>query len=275
VINTPGGMAGIIGAARLQALDDAGVPAEHFDLLQGTSAGSYNVVAYCAGQARIVPDAYLHLSQTPFFWWDPTKIGYLISLLRGDIEEGFRLNVHALQTCAPDALIGVSDLRGRFALHSARRATDLFGLLRASSAIWPLASGCEINGTWSFDGGFADPCPLTRVIRELADDETEIDVLMIANRPRPEHMHWSERYATWMYAQAFFMFHPHLRASAMRMDQKLYRAVRMLKKRLLKRVRLCGLFPSEEDSVLPVEWRPWVLREQGNVAYQKTRELFA
>jgi len=261
----PGGKAGVVSAERLRALAEAGIPVEHFDVAVGSSAGSFNLAAHCAGKAHEIRQVYEHLCDVPFFFpglmGDWLDIPYLVSLLRNKLDQ------ETIRNCRTDLLIGVSDLRGNLHLHDAKQADDVLALCHASSAIPLLTQGVALEGEVYVDGGCAHPCPVGHVVRETRMPGEETDILLLANRPRPEKLHWLETWAYWALVHAGLMAYPwSLRASTAALDMKLGRAARMFEKKH-KRYRLCAVFPTPESGVLPFEWHKPSLRRGADVSY--------
>jgi|GEM_PF-4913712 len=273
LLGTPGLKAGAVDASRRHALADAGILADHFDMNFGVSASSWNAAAYNANQAHLVPEIYPHLSEIPFFFtsWmgDWINIEYVASFLRGDVRSDMRLDEATIRASRCDLIIGTSDLYGNLVLHDAKQANDIVDLCCASSALPLVTCTRHIDGEVRLDGGCANPCPVVDVLKDTRIAGDEIDILLIASRPRPENHHWIEQ---WMYAplvHAWLWWYPwELRMNTAAIDAKMGKVVRMFEKqRPHSRFRMCAIFPTGDECISPIESRAEKVRSAGKAAY--------
>ncbi|MFZ2555368.1 MAG: hypothetical protein WAZ27_04705 [Minisyncoccia bacterium] len=245
-----GGKAGIVTAERLHVFHEAGIPADHFDLIVGISAGAYNSLAYGARQTAMLREMYLYFSGLPMVW---DQVYELIC----EMEKKFDREM--FERSKPEFLIGVSNHRGDLSLHQAKSAHNLFGLLYAGSAIPPFSSGRLPDGALAYDGAFAHPCPVRESVRKMRgvwEPGVEMDIVLLANRPRPENLPMSDIVLYWWGVNVFLrMWTPLLCPGANAIDSKVADAIPVFeKKRHNSRFRTCAWFPSEREYILPVEW---------------------
>lgn len=277
----PGGKSGVQSAGALHALEDIGIPAHHFDIIGGLSAGSYNGTAYSAGKSHKLRQVYEHLCDVPFMfpqwwtgdwmrwgWWygDFMNLQYLHDLLTDlGLDDEPR---HAW----PDLRIGISDLEGRLSLPSARDADSVLELCRASSSVLPLTNGVCINGKRYVDGGHAHPCPIREIVRDIYARGEEADVLVIANRPHPRHQTFIEQ-ATFQWMSLWLPWYSwKLYDSTRQFDAKMVRTAAMASRRR-EWIRIGMLFPSPQDAILQFEGRRHVVRDAGHTAYWKMTQI--
>ena len=279
-----GGKAGHVSAVMLDVLSQHGLRAEQFDLITATSAGSMNVVAFCAGQSHIVPWVYEHLADKP--WVFPTygKGGwitfyeYLYGILKGEVFPELKLDIEAFRRNPARVMLAVSDLFGNLHLHDAKEADDIFELMHATSAILPFTSWRRIKGTLAIDGAHAHPyCDFVRAVRTMLreDPDAEVCVLFLGNRPSIAHQHWSEGPLYSASVSLSLWWSPWLLASALALDRKIRRAERLFDRPVRDRVRLCAVRPTEKHQVSPIEWRPEVMREKRNLITTSLTESLA
>jgi predicted patatin/cPLA2 family phospholipase len=278
----PGGKSGVQSAGVLNALEDCGIPATHFDIIKGSSAGAYNTTAYCAQHTGKLRSVYEHLCDVPFLfpqwwngewmrwgWWygDFMNLQYLHKLL---VEFGFdTMPRHAW----PDLRIGVSDMQGRLVLKCGRSAPSVLDLCRASSSVLPLTCGVQLDGDTYVDGGHAHPCPVKELVRSIYARGEEADVLVIANRSHPRHM----SYAEWMVFQTFVhtwlpWYSWRLYESTRQFDTKIERTAQMASKPR-SWIRIGLLFPEPHDAVSQIEARAHVVKLGGHTAYWQASQL--
>jgi len=272
IVVPSGAKAGYISAVILHVLSWFGIRAEKFKLAVGTSAGSINLLAFCAGQQEITPDVYLHLADKPWVFptWGEggwlTFHHYLMGILRGEVFSEFRLDIDTFKQNPTRLLLAVSDLYGQISYHDAKEVEDVFELVHACSAILPFAFGRTINGKMAIDGAYSHShCEFARVVRTLMRQhpESEICVLFVSNRPRIEHQHWLEylAYRGGMFASLWWS--PWLLASALRLEIKVAKSERTFHKPVRRRIRICAIYPTKEEEVVPHEWRPDVMVAKG------------
>lgn len=250
-IATPCGMGGAYQAGILHALEDRGITNAHLDVGVGLSAGSWNMTAFAAGQAHMLCDVYVHLTET--LPWNALKgdflgLHYLKHYLRGRLDEG------RVRTAKNPVHIGVSDLCGVLSLPDVRHSEDIHDLCHASSSIPVLGGVQSVNGMWMVDPACADPCPLGRVLKNLLRGKQPVDVLVLAGRPEPEKYRaleqWFGNTMTLALMWGAWYSWPII-SSALEIDRKMAKAFAMCaKKRLSSSVRLCALVP-EEGEALP------------------------
>lgn len=261
-----GGKAGIVSAERLHVLSEAGIPAERFDLIVGISAGAFNAVAFGAGQTNLLREMYLFFSTMPYLVWD--QVYELVC----EMEKRFD-RAH-FERHAPDTLIGVSDNVGRLSLHPAKRAHNLFGLLYTAAAIPPFASGRLASGDPAFDGAFAHPCPIREALRAMRGswEADDIDIVLLANRPRPEHLPFSDIVMFWWGVNVFLrMWAPHLCVGANAIDAKVASIIPLFeKKRVRSRFRTAAWFPTRATYLSPIEWNPATIERVANSVRSET-----
>lgn len=265
-----GGKAGIVTAERLDVFAKTGIPADHFDLIVGISAGAYNGLAYGARQTSMLREMYLFFSKIPFFVWDQ------VYALICEMEK--RFDREAFEACLPEVLIGVSDQSGSISLHHAKRASNLFGLLYAGSSIPPFSFGLMPNGNAAYDGAFAHPCPVREAVRKMRGvwkPGEEIDILLLANRPRPADLPLSDIVLYWWAVNVFLrMWTPHLCEGANAIDSKVASAIPMFeRKRSHSRFRTCGWFPHRSHYISPVEWNNSSLERVAGAVRAETEQL--
>lgn len=246
-----GGKAGVVTAERLHVLAEAGIPADHFDLIVGISAGAFNALAYGSRQTELLRGMYLFFCNMPFAVWD--QVYELIC----EMEQ--RFDRKRFDTCTSEILIGVSDHASKLSLHSAKETPNLFGLLYTAAAIPPFSFGRHPDGSQAFDGAFAHPCPIRETVRAMQkkwDARSEIDIVLLANRPRPEHLPLSDAWMFWWGVNVFLrMWAPHLCEGANTIDTKVTAVIPVFEKRRPQsRFRTCAWFPSRDQYISPVEW---------------------
>lgn len=275
-IIAPGGAkSGHTMGERLCAFYDAGIPADHFDDGLATSAGSYNMYGYCARQTHLISGMYQTLS-----WLNP-KVFY--SALSGDyfglkyLEKNLRqvLDIETFRKCQMSLTIGVSDLEANPILHKVKEVDDIFDLAYASSALFPIVPGRMIKGVYCVDGGYTRRSLVVswarQLFREIARNQ-EVDVLFLANRPHPQHEdHLEEQIFKW-YTGITLGWYPELLRGARSIAQKL-RKVAEVFKRKHPRIRMCALYPMQDENIYPPEWRSHILRTRGALTRQRTEAL--
>lgn len=270
---TPGMKAGAVDANRRHAITDAGILADHFDVNFGVSASSWNAAAQCAGQSHLVADVYAQLSDAPFFFptWtgDWINIERVSALMRGKVDPTMHLDQEAIRNSTCDLIIGTSDWKGDLVLHDAKTADDIVDLCHASSALPAMTCGKTIEGTTNFDGGCAHPCPIRQVLKETCSEGDEVDVLLIASRPRPDNYHWFEQVMYPLLVHTWLWWYPvGLRNSTAMIDLKMSSVVRLFEKqRPNSRFRMCAIFPTNEECISPIEWSAERIRTAGRAAY--------
>lgn len=265
-----GGKAGIVSAERLHVLAESGIPADHFDLIVGISAGAFNALAFGSQQTGMLREMYLYFCNMPYATWDQVY-GLICEMER-------KFDRTRFEACASEVLIGVSNGAGKLSLHPAKGAQSLFGLLYSAAAIPPFAFGKLPCGDVAFDGAFAHPCPVREAIRAMQaswEAGSEIDIVLLANRPRPEHLPLSDVVMFWWGVNVFLrMWAPHLCEGANAIDSKVASLIPMFeKKRLRSRFRTSAWFPSRERYISPVEWNGRTLERVAEAVREETERF--
>lgn len=265
-----GGRAGLVTAERLHVFHEAGIPADHFDLIECISAGAYNALAYTSRQTTMLREMYYYFSEIPITVRDPiyTLIGEIIN----------RFDRETFEASVPEILIGVSDYKGNLSLHHAKNSPNLFGLLYASSAIPPFSFGRTPEGNAAYDGAFAHPCPVREAIQKMQrtwGPGVEIDIVLMANRPRPEHLPLTDLFLYWWGVNVFLrMWTPLLCDGANAIDSKVAAAIPMFeKKRRNSRFRTCAWFPRRSEYLFPLEWSTFTLERVAGRVRAETEKL--
>ncbi len=260
-----GGQAGIVSAERLRAFHDVGISADHFDLIVGISAGAYNALGFASQQTHILRDVYRAFCEFPY-------AGRMYTLI-GEIEK--RFDRATFERSRPEILIGISDSAGGLSLPSAKSEPNLFGLLYAASAIPPFSVGINPQGCFAYDGAFAHPCPVRQAIRKTARDwdREPIDVLVIANRPRPERLPWYDPLVYWWGVNVVLrMWAPGLCAGANSIDEKVGNMIPSFSKER-RRFRTCAWFPNPSEYIGPMEWNPYTHQRVGTAIHEETEQV--
>lgn len=262
-----GGKAGIISAERLHVLAEAGIPADRFDLVVGISAGAFNAVAFGSGQTGILREMYLYFCALPYAVWD--QVYAVVS----EMEKRFD-RTH-FERHAPEILIGISDDASRISLHPAKGCHNLFGLLYTAAAIPPFSSGRFVSGEAAFDGAFAHPCPIREALRAMQgswEAGCDIDIVLLANRPRPELLPYSDIMMFWWGVNIFLrIWAPHLCVGANAIDGKVAALIPMFeKKRARSRFRTVAWFPTPTTYLSPIEWNPITIERVADAVRSET-----
>jgi hypothetical protein len=275
----PGGAkSGVTMGQRLCAFESLGIDADRFDAGLATSAGAYNVVAYCAKQARHVPALYEKVS-----WLNPkvlqsilTRRDYLgFQYLRDEVEK--LLDVDTFRKCRMDLSIGVSDLKGNVHLHKAKEAENICDLVYASAALFPVVPGKIIKNVYSVDGGYSRQSSVIKWIRQKLHEiprDQGIDLLYLANRPHPK-LHFSKREEKIFnkFVDYTLSGYPELAEGARSIDKKLLRVTEVFEDshpRIHPNVRMCALFTMPDENIYPNEWRKKILRSRGELTRRRT-----
>ena len=279
VIAPGGAKSGHTMGMRLCAFQEMGIHASRFDAGLATSAGSYNMVGYCAEQTHLISTMYQELS-----WLNPKVF---LSALRGDhlgllyLEKNLRemLDVETFKKCHMDLTIGLSDLKANLFLHKAKEADDIFDLMYASSALFPIVPGRVIKGVYSIDGGFTRRSLMAHwmrhILREISQEQ-EMDVLFLANRPHPSHRNWLtdwfEEYVLWGVMYLALARYPELMRGARSIDLKMRKAAEVFGRKH-PRIRMCALYPMPDENIYPNEWRRYILQHRGERTRQRTEKF--
>ncbi len=258
-----GGQAGIVSAERLRVFADVGITADSFDLIVGISAGAYNSLGFAAQQTGILRDLYFAFCEFPM----RTRMYELVS----EIERQF--DRATFERSTPEVLIGVSDGAGRLSLPSAKSEPNLFGLLYAASAIPPFTYGIDPRGNYAYDGAFAHPCPIRKALHKASvewERNSEIDIIVLANRPRPSQLPWYDPIAFWWGVNVVLrMWAPDLCPGANMIDAKVDQVIPMFERRR-KRLRTCAWFPHPCRYIGPWEWNPFTLKRHADAIRDET-----
>ena len=261
----PGAKRGVRQAGILHAFADHGIPANHFDTIVGTSCGSFNGLAYCAGKAHLVCEEYVRMR----FICLKVLVARLRALGLEDVS----------RTDWPRLLVGVSDLSGTLDLENVEEVESALELCRASSSPFPLTRGVFIHGKRRIDGAHADPCPIMRVVREARRESENMDFFVVACDTHPRHASVSEWALFHGLALASLpLFSLSLCTSTRLMDAKISRIAEMAAKahrraREYKRIRICIIFASPKDSISTLEWRESLVRRAGIAGYEDASRL--
>lgn len=272
-VSPSGAKSGFNSAVEFKVLEEEGITASCFDYVLGTSAGFFNLMGYCAKQAHITPDIYLHIADKP--WLKPggrkgrwlTFYDYLMDILSGNVLDGVKFDMEAFCGCPARKIAAVSDLQGRVVYHEVIGAENVFPLMQAASAIVPFSLGKTVGGKKAIDGAYAHShCQFARLVKQVlrqADRDTDVCVLFVANRPGVEYLHWAEALGYWFGVAATLWWSPRLLASALKIDKKAGRSELMFSKPVRPGIRLCAIVPDRKHSVNPWEWDPAYMARQG------------
>ncbi|MDP3646286.1 MAG: hypothetical protein Q8R25_04325 [bacterium] len=273
----PGGAkSGRTMAERFRAFESAGIVADHFDKALATSSGSYNTVAYCAGQTHITPDVYEKMS-----WLNPevlqsawTKRDYLgLEYLRAELIN--MLDLDAFYKNKTDLMIGVADMKANVKLFNAKDPNiNVFDLMYASSALFPFVQPVKIAGERYVDGGYTRQSSVLQWARKILRDtplEQEINMLYVANRPHPlHHQHpWEDWIFNGIVDTFLTPYYPELGEGAKSIGDKVAKAADAFG-RPHKRGRACAIFGLKDENIRPNEWRVRTLRTCGALTHKRT-----
>lgn len=273
----PGGAkSGRTMAEWLYACSSVGILPE--DEAIATSSGSYNKVADMAGQMHIVPDVYEKMS-----WFNPEMLWNMwmnrdysgLEYLRANLIK--RLDVEAFLKSKTNLTIAVADMDANARLFNAKDPhINIFDLMFASSALYPLAQPIEIKGEKFVDGGYTRDSAVAkwrRRLRRRFPRKREIETLYVANRPHPQHAHpWEDWVFNWLVMTYLMPRNLALAEGAMSIPKKIEKAAEIFE-RNPPHGRRCAIFPLPDENIFPNEWRTSVLRKRGDLT-RRRRERF-
>lgn len=261
---TQGGAGGILGDAMKCAADDFGMRREQVDKVIGVSAGAINQTVFCTGQVNksTTKDMYLYMAEkTREAGDDKAKQQalkpHLIDLLRGKIFPSVRLK-HEMLSEGPDLQIVVSDLKGRLDLRPVRTETDLFEALSATTAVPGFFPSQMIGGVERVDGACAHPCPVGKVLRDVARNGKKADIIVFGNRTHPDNYPLVEQLLFPWYVQwKLRKYSKELRKSTIEIDKRIRRIIHTAIRRehdgKEAMFRMCVIMPSPGIAVHPLE----------------------
>lgn len=264
VFETQGGSGGILADAMKRAAHDFGMTRLQVKRAIGASAGAINQMVFCADQVGegTAKDLYLHMAEKMReAGGNKKKLAqlkpYLIDILRGKIFPGIRLKHEMLQG-GPDLQIVVSDLKGRLDLRRVPAETDPFAALSATTAVPGFFSSEIIDGVERVDGACAHPCPVGRVLREVARSGKKADIIVFGNRTHPDNYPFMEQLLfPWYVHWKLRSYSKELRESTIQIDNRMRRVIRTALRRAEDGTgamfRMCVIMPSAAVAVDPLE----------------------
>lgn len=262
-----GGQSGILSAERFDVFARAGISIDHFDYVFCTSAGVFNAIGYAANQTGMIRPIYFAFCEFPL----PFRMYYLISEIERVLDRKTFENAQA------QILVGYSDAKGKLSLASAKGEPNLFGLLYAACAIPPFTFGIDPRGNRAYDGAFAHPCPIGRALLKISREcgsDRDIDILLLANRPRPTALPWYDPLIFWVGVNVLMrLWAPGLCAGANTIDAKVGAIIPMFEKRRA-RFRTCAWFPKPANYISPLEMNRFTLNHHADAIRHETEHFF-
>lgn len=278
VFETQGGSGGILGVAMKRAAHDFGLGQQQVDMSIGVSAGGINQSVFCAGQAgeRTTEDVYLHMAdKTREAGKDKEKLAelklHLMDILRGKVFPHVRLK-HEMIPLGPDLRIVVSDLKGKLDVRRVPKETDLFTALSATTAVPGFFSSQVIDGVERVDGACAHPCPIGKVLLEVARRGKKADIIVFGNRTNPDDYSFAERFFfPWYVHLKLRKYSKELKKSTIAIDERMRRVIRTAIRRERDgkdaMFRMCVIMPSLAIAVDPWETDTRWMNYAANKAY--------
>ena len=185
IIDVGGGMRGIYAAGVLDWCLDNGIV---FDYMIGVSAGAANISSFAAGQRGRNYRFYMDYSRRRQYMgvWQKLRTGNFLNLdyvygtlsnTGGEDPLDFEaLTANPAQMCvvAADALTGEPEY-----FYKEGYEKDNYGFISASCCVPWANRAYRFNGRLYYDGGIADPIPVTRAFEDGCDK-----LVVLLTRPR-------------------------------------------------------------------------------------------
>ena len=252
MVGSGGGMCGVIVAAEMAAMHDAGITAKATNHFITASASGGAVAGYLCGMPSRVPIMFMHLAVSGFVTgkgpFRRVHIQRLANALRGEVcpiyVEQERIKAH------PSTWhVVVSDYEnGGWVFEDAKKASpDAVEAVCASMAI---GTTRKLGSRVCTDGSYCMPLPAAEGIKRTKPS----DILILTNRPHPEQLPWLERNGWPILVHAMLWKAPlSLRKSAAAMDRVLAVELERIKK--LKHIHWAHVTPTTES--VPIN--PWTV----------------
>jgi len=262
-----GGLAGVEGAGYFKALYQFAPDA--FDVCAGISAGAPNTYAFLVGMPNLALNVYEHLVTTDFLEVDVwhmrmrMKIDYVTKILREGFD-GFVPDQQKIYNHRSKFVVfGTEYSTGNgFEIDTKKVHPDIVEGVCASMMAPGVCSGVMASGLRSgvvrigdkdvVDGACGIPFPVRNIIKKYRPT----DILILFNRPLPEHLGLLE----WVFfpmISRFFLWlqgvpRP-VRDRTASIDRVMIEEIRALRNRKWKKVRWCIVAPEPHEHII----HPW------------------
>lgn len=177
-----GGLRGANTAGALQALTEAGISPDHFDVCIGNSVGAPNGAFWLAGQNEQMRSLWSNVLPTKDFW-NPWRLplGRAMDLDFLEREVLSHLNSDQLDDVRCRLIVGLTNLDDGGATYAMANRDNVIGLLRATCALPFVTNTVELdiegNPRRYFDGGVRELLPIQKAF------ENGSRILVISTRP--------------------------------------------------------------------------------------------
>lgn len=197
IIDVGGGMRGIFGAGVCDCLLDEGVDIPY---CIGVSAGSANLISYIAGQrgrnyrfytqyARRKDYMSLQNAVHKHSYFDLDYVYSTLTNSDGEDPLDFDTFSHSDKRFVTVATRGTDGKAQYFT--NADFSRDDYAPLKASSAIPGICTPCRIGSVDYFDGGVADPVPVSRALADGCDFLAVVLTKPVDFIKKPEHFRYA------------------------------------------------------------------------------------
>ncbi len=286
-----GGMACVHGAGVAEAIAEHAPDAP--DARAAVSGGAAVQFGVMSGRPKLARSIFASLTLNNFIvrknWGIKMHIDQVTTVLRAISDTALRNN-------RSDFIVYATEFStGKYLAIDVKQAADPVEAVQASMMIPDLCSGTvHIDGRQVCDGAFGMPLP----IRHIAKKYRPTDILIIFNRPLPEHMGWIELHLFPWFGRLYMWLRGmprSLRDRAAAMDSVMAYELQMLTRRKAttwkeffiglfkkstrpaprerKKIRWCIIAPEVHEDISYLSTNRQVVREAGERGYVFAKQL--